>query len=250
MNVKQTTNIINGIRYKYWGTFSNFSFSLLAGKFHVNSECESRNLLKCQSGKKRETKKRSYVAHRFKLFSLLTMQHRFATKPTTFQAQEISEGKKFEKKVFPCRKTQSFMIWKPLSINSTSLWDVEINFARVDIFCKVLNATSGGAVLTLLILSWDLVGNRSWLSTTDWGPKQRRWILYARLNKCQICNAALIAQLIKAQLQRPQPFWSGFRPDRRDEFFQADFQCSSELFRCLWKLKWPILQLPNAEMKK
>ena len=39
---------------------------------------------------------------------------------------------------------------------------------------------------------------------------------------------ALLAQLSKAQLWRPQPFRSGFDHDRRNEFFQAALQSSSE----------------------
>ena len=42
-----------------------------------------------------------------------------------------------------------------------------------------------------------------------------------------LMGPALIAQLIKAQLRRPQPFWSGFDPDRRNEFFPS---CTSVLF--------------------
>ena len=80
---------------------------------------------------------------------------------------------------------------------------------------------------------------KSILSANETGNKEG-------LNCC--VRAALIVQLTKAQLRRPQPFWSGFQS--RNEFFQAALQSSSELFRWLWNLKFPNLPLLNVEVRK
>ena len=63
-------------------------------------------------------------------------------------------------------------------------------------------------------------------------------------------GVALIAQLIKAQLQRPQPFWSGFKSWPAEWVFPKLPFRPLELFRWLWKLKCPNLQLLNSEVRK